>query len=380
PVVVLGHDGPTSPTADVEALPVPPHDPLEPRWAYATSGSTGSPKAALHSDHSLMTAMRGFALHGQMGRAAGDMGGIPFPLAHVGGIQFVGNALAAGFPVALLETFTPEAIRAFFSRFPITVFGGSPVFYQALNEMQRGSAEPLFPHLRYLKGGGAPLPEGLYRELRRGLGVQIAHDYGMTEVPMIAVADPDDPDDLLAVSDGRLIPGLATRLVTADGLPAAPGEAGELQLRGAAVTLGYPDPGRDREVFTGDGWFRTGDLCRIDPDGVLTVTGRLKDVIIRKGENIAPLEIEELLATRPDIAEVAVIGLPDDLRGELVCAVVRLHDPEAELTLADVAGFLREAGLMVQKIPERLELVAEIPRTGLGKISKQALQKQFAAS
>lgn len=374
PVHVVPHEGLEEQPA---GLPEAPTDADEPRWAFATSGSTGSPKAAMHSDRGLLTAAHGFALHGQMGRPTGDVGGIPFPLAHVGGVQFLGNLLLAGFPAALLEVFTPDGLVQLFQRWPITTFGGSPVFYSTLLGLQRGSGDRLFPTLRLLKGGGAPLPEALYRDLRTGLGAQVAHDYGMTEVPMIAVADPDDPDDVLALTDGRVIPGNEVRVVPLEGGTAAPGGVGEIQVRGPVVTPGYTDASRDAEVFTDDGWFRTGDLGSVSSEGHVTVSGRLKDVIIRKGENIAPLEVEELLATLPEVAEVAVIGLPDDERGELVCAVVRLHDPQGALALEQVCGHLRSAGLMVQKLPERLEVVAELPRTGLGKVSKQALQKQF---
>jgi acyl-CoA synthetase (AMP-forming)/AMP-acid ligase II len=362
-VVDVPHEGIS---AAVGELPLPPESADEPRWAFATSGSTGSPKAALHSDRGLLAAAYGFALHGQMGRPPGDVGAVPFPVAHVGGIQFLGNALLAGFPVVLIEVFTPHAVSEVFRRFPISVFGGSPVFYQALLDMQRAAKGALFPHLRLLKGGGAPLPEASYWELRQGLSAQVAHDYGMTEVPMIAVADPDDEDAVLAVTDGRLIPGLEARTVD-----------GELQLRGLPVTLGYTDPARDGEVFTADGWFRTGDLVTLADDGHVTVTGRLKDLIIRKGENIAPLEIEELLAQLPAVAEVAVVGLPDRARGELVCAVVRVV-PGHTLGLQDVAAHLRGAGLMVQKVPERLEVVDELPKSGLGKVNKLALRQQLS--
>ncbi|MCU1595078.1 MAG: cyclohexanecarboxylate-CoA ligase [Frankiales bacterium] len=363
PIVAVGHDGFAPGTS---SLPSPPSDVDEARWAFATSGSTGSPKAALHSDRGLLVAAHGFAQHGQLGREAGDLGAIPFPVAHIGGIQFLANVLLAGVPAVLIEVFTPQAVLAAFERFPITMIGGSPVFYQALWDLQRQSEVTLFPHLRLLKGGGAPLPEATYWEISKGLGVQVAHDYGMTEVAMVAVANPDDDPAVLALTDGTLIPGLECRTVD-----------GELQLRGAPVTLGYTDPSRDAEVFTEDGWFRTGDLATVSAAGHVTVTGRLKDVIIRKGENIAPLEIEELMAGMPAVAEVSVVGLPDRERGELVCAAVRLV-PGASLTLADVRAHLQGAGLMLQKVPERLELLDELPKTGLGKVSKQALQKQLS--
>jgi cyclohexanecarboxylate-CoA ligase len=365
PVVTVGHDGLTAPgSLDVP----PPTDVDEPRWAFATSGSTGTPKAALHRDTGLLVAGHGFALHGQMGRLPDEFGIMPFPIAHVGGIQLLSAVLMAGFPIVLVEVFTPDAAVEAFRRFPITVLGGSPVFYQALLDLQRRSEQPLFPLLRLLKGGGAPLPESSYWDLRRELGVQVAHDYGMTEVPMVGVADPDDDDAVLAVTDGTVIPGLELRIV-----------GGEVQLRGAPVTVGYTDPARDAEVFTDDGWFRTGDLGSVDDAGHITITGRLKDVIIRKGENISPLEIEELLVGLPGVAEASVVGLPDRDRGELVCAVVRMQDASADLGLSDVAAHLKGCGLMVQKVPERLELVTELPKTGLGKVDKRALQLRFSA-
>jgi acyl-CoA synthetase (AMP-forming)/AMP-acid ligase II len=364
PVVSVGHDG--LPAGSGE-LPGAPADPAAVRWAFATSGSTGSPKAAMHTDRGLLVAAHGFALHGKLGREPGELAMMPFPVAHVGGIQLVCALLLAGFPAVLVEVFTPAAVIEAFRSRPITMLGGSPVFYQALLDLQRGSDEPLFPELRLLKGGGAPLPEASYWALRKGLGVQVAHDYGMTEVPMIAVADPEDDDSVLAVTDGTLIPGLEARVVE-----------GELQVRGAPVTRGYTDPSRDAEVLSEDGWFRTGDLGTIDGDRHVTVTGRLKDVIIRKGENISPLEIEELLVGLAGIAEVSVVGLPDRERGELVCAVVRLQDPTGSLQIEQVAAHLRGSGLMVQKVPERLELVTELPKTGLGKVDKRALRERFS--
>jgi acyl-CoA synthetase (AMP-forming)/AMP-acid ligase II len=363
-VVSIGHDGLPAGSGQ---LPGPPVDPDTVRWAFATSGSTGSPKAATHTDRGLLVAAHGFALRGKLGREPGEIAMMPFPVAHVGGIQLVCALLLAGFPAVLVEVFTPAAVIEAFRSRPITMLGGSPVFYQALLDLQRGSDERLFPHLRLLKGGGAPLPEASYWDLRKGLGVQVAHDYGMTEVPMVAVADPEDDDAVLAVTDGTLIPGLEARVVD-----------GELQVRGAPVTRGYTDPSRDAEVMTADGWFRTGDLGTIDGDGHVTVTGRLKDVIIRKGENISPLEIEELLVGVVGVAEVSVVGLPDRERGELVCAVVRLQDPTASLQIEQVAAHLQACGLMVQKVPERLELVTELPKTGLGKVDKRALRERFS--
>ena len=146
------------------------------------------------------------------------------------------------------------------------------------------------------------------------------------------------------------------------------------------VFHGYTDPELTKDAFDEDGYFRTGDLGRLRADGYLTLTGRLKDVIVRKGENISAKEIEDLLYTHPKVVEVAVIGLPDPERGERVCAVVQLADDAGGLELAEIVAFCKEAGLMTQKIPEQLELRADWPRAGTGKIVKRTLQTEYGSA
>jgi acyl-CoA synthetase (AMP-forming)/AMP-acid ligase II len=204
------------------------------------------------------------------------------------------------------------------------------------------------------------------------------HGYGMTEVPMISNGSPTDTDEQLANTDGKPVEGAEVRIVTLDGRVAGPGEEGEVQVRGPIVFHGYTDPDLTSDAFSPDGFFRTGDLGLLRSDGHLALTGRLKDVIVRKGENISAKEIEDLLYTHPKVAEVAVIGLPDPTRGELVCAVVQLADGAGGLDLAEVVTYCRQAGLMTQKIPERLELRTEWPRAGTGKIVKKSLRDEYA--
>jgi cyclohexanecarboxylate-CoA ligase len=160
-----------------------------------------------------------------------------------------------------------------------------------------------------------------------------------------------------------------------------PDDEGEIRVRGPMVFRGYTDPQLTIDAFDEDGFFRTGDLGKLRADGHLCITGRLKDIILRKGENISAKEIEDLLYTHPKVAEVAVIGLPDRERGERVCAVVQLADGVEPLTLAEVVAFCRDAGLMTQKIPEQLELRhEEMPRAGTGKIVKTKLRDEYAAT
>lgn len=375
-VMTIGLDAPES--ADVSSLPSPPDVSDDVRWIYFTSGTSGLPKGVRHADGSLLAAARGFTLRGGIGAEPDEVGGIPFPIAHVGGVIYLMTVLLAGFPAVLVEAFDPAVTAELFRSRRVTFTGGSTVFYTALLNEQRKLApgERLLPSLRLLKGGGAPCPPSVYYAVRAELDSALAHDYGATEVPMICVASPGDTDEQLAQTEGRPIPGNRVRIVD-DGHELPVGRDGEIQVKGAAVFRGYTDQALNVAAFTADGWFRTGDLGHLRPDGHVEVTGRLKDMIIRKGENIGPVEVEALIAEHPAVAEVAVIGLPDEKRGELVCAVITTRPGAAAPTLADLVESLREAGLMPQKMPERLEIVGDIPKTGIGKLDKQTLRRQF---
>lgn len=387
-VLDIGHHAPelddatasgdaTATGPDTAAFPVP--DPDEVAWIHFTSGATGAPKGARHTDTSLLVPGLSFAGFGELGKEAGEFGAMGFPIAHVGGVQYLTAALAGGYPVLLLEAFNPSEAVGLFRRHGVTTTGGAPPFYTALVELARSAPETrLIPTLRTLKGGGAPCPPHLVGEVADTLGAVLAHDYGMTEVPMIAVASPSDAPEILAATDGRPLPGNHLRLVDADGAECAAGTAGEVQIKGPGVCHGYTDPEATAAAFTQDGWFRTGDLGLLRDTGHLEVVGRLKDLIIRKGENIAPQEIEALLANHPDLAEAAVIGLPDADRGERVCAVVVMRPGRTAPAVADLGAWLTEAGLMRQKLPEQVEVVDVLPRTGLMKVAKSQLLTRFA--
>ncbi|WP_245568209.1 class I adenylate-forming enzyme family protein [Nocardia jiangxiensis] len=378
-LLTIGLTAPESP--DVAGLPPDPGVTDDIRWIYFTSGSSGLPKGACHGDSSLLAAARGFTELGKLAQQPDEVGGIPFPVAHVGGVLYLMDMLLAGFPAVVVEAFDPATTMELFRRHRVTFTGGSTVFYTALLNAQRTlpPGERLLPSLRLLKGGGAPCPPSVFHAVRAELNATVAHDYGSTEVPMICVASPDDTDEQLAQTEGRPIPGLQLRIVGEDGeLP--PGRDGEIQLRGASVFRGYTDPALNVSAFTEDGWFRTGDLGHLREDGHVEVTGRLKDMIIRKGENIGPVEIEALLAEHPAVADVAVTGLPDEERGEMVCAVITVRPGAPTPTLEEVVAHLRQAGLMAQKLPERLEIVTELPKTGLGKADKQSLRRTFSGA
>jgi non-ribosomal peptide synthetase component E (peptide arylation enzyme) len=169
---------------------------------------------------------------------------------------------------------------------------------------------------------------------------------------------------------------VTVRVVDDSEREAAPGEEGELRLKGPQCFLGYVDASLNADAFDDDGWFRSGDRGRIDADGNVVVTGRIKDAIIRNAENISALEIEGVLATHPAVADVAVIGVPDPRTGERVCAVV-VAAPEADLTLQHLARHCEAHGLSKHKSPERLELVDALPRNLTGKVLKNELRSKF---
>jgi acyl-CoA synthetase (AMP-forming)/AMP-acid ligase II len=355
------------PDGDPAVLPPPPAEGTSVRWIYWTSGTTSDPKGVLHTDRSLIAG--GSCLAHALRLSQDDVGSMAFPYAHIAGPDYTVMLLLYGFPAVLFEHFALPGALAEYRRHGVTVAGGSTAFYSMfLAEQRRQPGTKVIPSLRLLAGGGAPKPPELYHAVVREMGVQLTHGYGMTEVPMITMGDPEDTAGNLATTEGRPPAGMEVRVVD-----------GEIRLRGEAVCRGYLDPAQTAAAFDADGFLRTGDLGRVTESGHLVLTGRLKDVIIRKGENISAKEIEDLLHRHPAVGDVAVIGLPDEDRGELVCAVVEQPAGAQELTLAEVVSHLRAAGLSVHKLPERLEVVEALPRNDtLRKVLKYRLRERFS--
>jgi acyl-CoA synthetase (AMP-forming)/AMP-acid ligase II len=215
--------------------------------------------------------------------------------------------------------------------------------------------------------------------MKNGIGgVGIVSGYGLTEAPILTMASVDDSDDKLANTEGQASPGVELKVVTIDGKVAGGGEEGEIRAKGPQVCLGYLDSSLDAEAFDDQGYFRTGDLGFVDAEGYVVITGRLKDVIIRKGENISAKEVEDLLYEHPKVSDVAVIGLSDPERGELVCAVVACVPDGEPLTMDELRRHLLDRQLITRKLPEQLEIVDELPRNPMGKVVKPQLRQQFA--
>ena len=353
------------PEGDPARLPPPPRDASAVRWIYSTSGTTAEPKCARHTDATLIAGGTGLAV--ALGATEGDVGSIAFPYTHIGGPDYLVMMLLRGMSSVLLESFVAEQAVAVFRRHGVTLSGGSTAFYLAfLKEQRKQPGTKLLPSLRALAGGGAPKPPEVFWQVRRELGIPILHGYGMTECPMIASGSPADSDEQLANTDGKPVAGCEVRVVD-----------GEIRVRGPMLCHGYTDPALTAEAFDEGGFFRTGDLGHVRADGHVVLTGRSKELIIRKGENLSPREIEDLLQTHPSVAAAAVIGLPDAERGERVCAVVELRPGAAPLSFAGLQAFCRKAGLMTQKIPEQLEVVDALPRNATLKILKHELRARF---
>ncbi|NUS77310.1 MAG: AMP-binding protein [Streptomyces sp.] len=359
----------TLPDGDPATLPAPPAEGTSVRWIYWTSGTTSDPKGVLHTDRSLMAG--GSCLAHALRLSAADVGSMAFPYAHIAGPDYTVMLLLYGFPAVMFEQFAlPDALEGY-RRHGVTVAGGSTAFYSMfLAEQRKQPGTPVIPTLRLLAGGGAPKPPEVYHAVVREMGVQLTHGYGMTEVPMITMGAPDDTTENLATTEGRPPAGMEIRIVD-----------GEVRLRGEAVCQGYLNPAQTAEAFDEEGFLRTGDLGFLKDSGHLVLTGRAKDVIIRKGENISAKEIEDLLAAHPAVGDVAVVGLPDEERGERVCAVIEPAPEAQQLTLPDLVSYLRAEGLSVHKLPEQLEVVDALPRNEtLRKVLKYKLRERYSGT
>ncbi|MCU1460549.1 MAG: acyl-CoA synthetase (AMP-forming)/AMP-acid ligase [Acidimicrobiales bacterium] len=380
-VLVVNRD---LPDGDPSTLPPPPATPDDPadlpvRWLFYTSGTTADPKGAQHTDATVKASSAG--MNAALAITSEDRSALVFPFTHIGGITWLFTGLITGASQLIVEAFDPKTTIPLMQDFDITLAGaGTPFHLVYLNAQREQPGTPLFPSVRAFPGGAAPKPPQLHYDIKAEMGgVGIVSGYGLTECPILAMNTITDPDDKLAGTEGAHTPGVDIRVVTLEGKPAGPGEEGEIRVTGPQLFRGYLDSSLDADAFDEDGYFRTGDLGNLDAEGFITITGRLKDVIIRKGENISAKEIEDLLYTHPKVADVAVIGLPDPATGERACAVIAVKDATDPITFQEMADFLRDQQLRVQAIPEQLELIDAVPRNPSGKILKHKLREQFSA-
>lgn len=363
------------PEGDRSTLPDPPTSGDDVRWLFYTSGTTADPKGAQHTDQTIRAASDAMVQRLQI--TGSDRSALVFPFTHIGGITWLYAGLMTGCVNILVEAFDPKGTVEVLQREGVTLAGAGTIFHQAYLAAQKEAGEkPIFPDIRAYPGGGAPKPPQLHYDIKEAIGgVGIVSGYGLTEAPIVAMASVDDPDDKLADTEGRPAPGAEFKLVDLEGNVARDGAEGELRVKAPQLFKGYLDSSLDADAFDDDGYFRTGDLGYLD-DGYVVITGRVKDVIIRKGENISAKELEDLLYAHPKVGDVAVIGLPDPESGERVCAVVQAAEGEDAIGFEEMNDYLLEQGLMKQKLPEQLE-VDEIPRNPAGKILKHELRDKY---
>ena len=341
-----------------------------------TSGTTADPKGVLHSHETLLAEGRSLGPVHEL--TASDTVLMPSPLTHISGIVHALLVPAVfGTTAVLMERWEPGVGLALIAAERVTYMVGAPTFLRDLARHPDLDVHDV-GSFRLFSCGGADVDPVLVRDAAARLGCVAKRVYGSTEFPTIATTGPDDPPARRIDSEGRPIGAAEIRLVDDDGAPVRTGVEGEILARGPECFLGHGDPALDAEVFTPDGWFRTGDLGTVDAAGYLRITGRKKDIIIRKGENISAREVEDLLAAHPAVAEVAVVGVPDVAAGEIACAVVRVRTGAAAPSLEELVAYLTARGLSRRKLPERLEVVDDFPRTASGKVLKRVLREHFA--
>lgn len=384
-VVVVGAGAAPASTERFDALLEEPPlgvpdfgDPGEPSLVAYTSGTTADPKGVIHSDRSVLSEvahMNGMRAGGiQAGRRPNLVGA---PLGHAAGMYgTLLTPLDTGTPVHVVDRWDPELVLAAMAEDGLSA--GSGVTYFLTSLLDHPDCTPAHHALIGSVGmGGAAVPPAV-ADRAAALGIALFRSYGSTEHPSITGASGDDPPDKCRYTDGRPLRGVEIRLVGEDGRPVAQGESGEILSRGPDLFLGYTDPALTAEALDAEGWYATGDVGRLDEDGYLTIVDRKKDIIIRGGENISALEVEEVLLRMPGILEAAVVAAPDRRLGEHACAFVRVAGTtERTPTLASMRRHLESAGLGRQKWPEELRLVEELPRTPSGKVRKADLRQRL---
>jgi fatty-acyl-CoA synthase len=343
-----------------------------------TSGTTGRPKGAELTHLGIVNNARQSAALWRVG--PDDRWCNPLPLFHTAGCAMLAlGAVAAGATHLPLIRFDPERVLATIETERATIVETVPTILTALLDRQQVVGADL-SSLRLVGTSGAPTPRDLGTRCADEWQVPLRVLYGSTEVsPTASGTALDEPGDLGWTTVGRPLPGTEVRVVDPrTGQTLALDQPGELQVRGYQVMAGYHDrPDATAGAITADGWYRTGDLARLDADGYLHIVGRLRDVIIRGGENLYPAEIEEVLRTNPAVADAAVIGVPDPFFGEEACAVVVARDGAA-IDGDDLRQWARER-MTHQKVPRYVSVVAALPQTASGKVQKFLLRDEILA-
>ncbi|HMG40360.1 MAG TPA: AMP-binding protein [Acidimicrobiales bacterium] len=326
--------------------------------ALATSGSTGTPKLALHTHRALLHKARLMAGVHRLG--PDDCTLLAAPLAHISGLLNGVLLTTCGMRSVPMARWDPGEALELIHRERVTFMIGPPAFFVSLVDHPGFDPEQV-RSLRQVSCGGAGVTPSFVRSTAEALDCRVKRTYGSTEAPTVTTSTLDDPPERAATTDGQAVGHAELRVVD-----------GELWVRGPELFVGYDDPATTAAAFADDGWFRTGDLATLDDEGWLTIVGRMKDVIIRGGENIAAAEIEAVLEAHADVRQAAVVGVPDRRLGERVCAFVVARAP---FDLAACRRWCEAQGVTKFKWPERVEQLSELPLLPAGKPDRAALRR-----
>lgn len=335
-----------------------------------TSGTSGRPKGVMLTHGNLSANLAQIEAHVHFTRADSLLGVLP--QFHSFGLTVLTLLpLTLGLKVVYSARFLPPRIMKLIREHRPTVFIGIPSMYNALLHAKDATAED-FASLRYVVSGGEPLPDAVFSAFRERFGVTINEGFGMTETG--PVTNWCRPEEWRRHSVGPPVPGVEQRIVDINsGRAVEPGQEGELQMRGPNLTSGYYRlPEESAALFTPDGWLRSGDMAKIDADGHLFITGRIKEMLIVGGENVFPREIEEALDRNPTVKASGVVGAPDPMRGEVPVAFVELHEGQTFDEHA-IKQWCRQH-LAGYKVPDRVVRLDQLPRNATGKILRRELR------
>jgi cyclohexanecarboxylate-CoA ligase len=359
--------------ADVlEAVPLQPNDVMKIMY---TSGTTGEPKGVMHTSNTLLCSMK--SVSDRLGLTENDVIFMPSPFAHsIGFCYGILLSLFLGARLVTMDVWDPQRAADIIERNDVTFMFGATPFVADLTNLPGIDRRDL-SKFRIFLTAGAPIPPTLVEKGESVLGASIVPGYGMTELGLVSATIPAD----VAVgkgTDGIAMPHVEFRIIDDKGRELSRNSAGELQCRGSSLFVGYHKR-PDLYDVGHEGWFSTGDIAVMDDNGYIRIVGRSKDIIIRGGENIPVIEVENLIHEMPEINEVAIVGMPDDRLGERSCAFVSLHREE-NLTLADVTEYLEGRNLARNYLPEKLVIIDSMPKTPAGKLQKFRLREMMAQS
>lgn len=348
-----------------------------------TSGTTGHPKGVVHTFNTVHSCVEAIRL--PLGFGPDDVVLTPSTMAHqTAYVNGFGLALSTGMKSVLQDVWDPAAMLQLIQDERVTYTSGAAPFMVDVCEVaEQKAAEGIgydTSSLKYFKSGGSAVPSVVHERMRATLGASVVMSWGMTENGCLTITRADARPEETAASDGFPMPWAELKVTDFDGTPLPPGASGVLWIKGASQCVDYYP---DHEVFVNsydaDGWFNTGDLARINPDGSLRITGRVKDMIIRGGENIPVTEVENALATHPSVAEAAVVPVPDDRLGERAWAVLVPSRGVDDVDIDDLKRHLEELGMAKQYWPEYFSVRHELPRTASGKIRKNEVRDAVLA-